>query len=115
MLAAMLKTALTAMCLLTLSATLYLSASLMILQPPRADYQQWSLVASAIMVQGALTLVALRAASPKALRYVAAAGPRRRYLAGVSVVAGFAGSVFMSLKFNTVLNSMLNSPKFCHR
>jgi hypothetical protein len=37
------------------------------------------------------------------------------YLAGVSVVAGFTGSLLMSLKFNTVLNSMLNSPKFCHR
>ena len=37
------------------------------------------------------------------------------YLAGVSVVAGFDASVLMSLKFNTVLNSKLNSPKFCHR
>ena len=29
--------------------------------------------------------------------------------------AGRSGGVLMSLKFNTVLNSMLNSPKFCHR
>jgi len=26
-----------------------------------------------------------------------------------------SGGVLMSLKFSTVLNSMLNSPKFCHR
>ena len=44
MMAAMLKTALAAICLLTLSATLYLSASLLILQPPRANYQQWALI-----------------------------------------------------------------------
>ena len=30
-------------------------------------------------------------------------------------VVGFGASVLMSLKFSTVLNSMLNSPKFCHR
>ena len=70
----MLKTALAANCLLTLSATLYLSASLLILQPSRANSQRWALVASAIIVQGALTLVAMRAGSPKGLRYAAAAG-----------------------------------------
>ena len=32
-----------------------------------------------------------------------------------AVPAGFGVSVLMSLKFNTVLNSMLNSPKFCQR
>ena len=37
-----------------------------------------------------------------------------RYWAG-AVPAGFGTSVLMSLKFSTVLNSMLNSPKFCQR
>ena len=36
------------------------------------------------------------------------------YCAG-AVPAGFAASVLMSLKFSSVLNSMLNSPKFCQR
>ena len=88
--AAMLKTALAAICLLTLSATLYLSASLLILQPPRTNYQQWSLVASVIMVQGALTLVAMRAGSRRGLRYAAAAG-------GVAIAALGASSVYSTV------------------
>jgi hypothetical protein len=72
--AAMAKTALAAICIFTLAATVYLSASLIVLRPPRADYQQWALVASAIIAQGALTLVAMRAGSPRGLRYAAAAG-----------------------------------------
>jgi hypothetical protein len=64
MMAAMLKTALAAICAFTLLATAYLTASLLILRPPRANYQPWALVASAIIVQGALTLVAMRAGSP---------------------------------------------------
>src|SRR5262245_48399407 len=74
MMAAVLKTALAAICLLTLSATVYLGASLLVLQPPRANYPQWALVASAIILQGALTLVGLRVGSPRGLRYGAAAG-----------------------------------------
>jgi hypothetical protein len=35
--------------------------------------------------------------------------------AEASVLGGLGVSVLMSLKFSTVLNSMLNSPKFCHR
>ena len=30
-------------------------------------------------------------------------------------VVSFGVSVLKSLKFSSVLNSMLNSPKFCHR
>jgi hypothetical protein len=104
--AAMLKTALAAICLLTLSATLYLSAALLILQPPGANYQQWSLVASAIMVQGALTLVATRAGSRRGVRYVAAAG-------GVAIAALGASSVYSTVSgphfegYALVLGSML--------
>jgi hypothetical protein len=106
MMAAMVKTALAAICLLTLSATLYLSASLLILQPPRTNYQQWSLVASAIMVQGALTLVAMRAGSRRGLRYAAAAG-------GAAIAALGASSVYSTVSgphfegYALVLGSML--------
>ena len=106
MMAAMLKTALAAISLLTLSATLYLSASLLILQPPRTNYQQWSLVASAIMVQGALTLVAMRAGSCRGLRYAAAAG-------GAAIAALGASSVYSTVSgthfegYALVLGSML--------
>jgi hypothetical protein len=72
--AAMAKTALAAICIFTLAATVYLSGSLMVLRPPGANYQQWAFIASAILVQGALTLVAMRAGSPRVLRYAAAAG-----------------------------------------
>ena len=43
------------------------------------------------------------------------AGLQSEPVYGTDEVAGFAVSILMSLKFNTVLNSMLNSPKFCQR
>jgi hypothetical protein len=106
MMAAMLKTALAAISLFTLSATLYLSASLLILQPPRTNYQQWSLVASAIMVQGALTLAAMRAGSRRGLRYAAVAG-------GAAIAALGASSVYSTVSgphfegYALILGSML--------
>jgi hypothetical protein len=102
----MVKTALAAICFFTLSATVYLSASLLILQPPRANYQQWALVASAIIVQGALTLVAMRAGSPRGLRYAAAAG-------GAAIAALGASSIDSTVSgphfegYALVLGSML--------
>jgi hypothetical protein len=104
--AAMLKTALTAICLLTLSATVYLSASLMILRPPRANYQQWALMAAVIVLQGAITLVAMRAGSRRGLRYAAAAG-------GAAIAALGASSVYSTVSgphfegYALVLGSML--------
>ena len=104
--AAMLKTALAAICLLTLFATVYLSASLLILQPPRANYPQWAFVASAIIVQGALTLVALRAGGPRGLRYAAAAG-------GAAIAALGASYIYSTVSgphfegYALVLGSML--------
>ena len=49
--AAMVKAALAAICVFTLLATMYLTASLLILRPPRANYQQWALVATLILVR----------------------------------------------------------------
>jgi hypothetical protein len=88
--AAMVRTALAAICAFTLLATAYLTASLLILRPPRANYQQWTLVAAVILVQGALTLFALRAGSPKGLRYVAAAG-------GAAIAALGASSAYSTV------------------
>lgn len=102
----MLKTALAAVCLLTLSATLYLSASLLILQPPRANYQQWTLVATAIVAHGVLTLFAMRAGSAKGLRYVAAGGGiALATLGGSWVYSTVSGSHFEG--YALVLGSML--------
>ena len=104
--AAMLKTAVAAICLFTLSATVYLSASLLILRPPRANYPQWALVAGAIIVQGALTLLAIRAGRSKGLRYAVAAG-------GAAIAALGASSVYNTVSgphfegYALVLGSML--------
>jgi hypothetical protein len=106
MMAAMAKTALAAICIFTLLATAYLTASLLILRPPRANYQQWTLVAAVILVQGALTLFALRAGSPKGLRYAAAAG-------GAAIAALGASSIYSTVTgphfegYALVLGSML--------
>jgi hypothetical protein len=102
----MVRTALAAICAFTLLATAYLTASLLILRPPRANYQQWTLVAAVILVQGALTLFALRAGSPKGLRYVAAAG-------GAAIAALGASSAYSTVSgphfegYALVLGSML--------
>jgi hypothetical protein len=72
--AAMLKPALAAICLCTLLATAYLTASLLVLLPPRANYQQWSLMAAVIVAQGVVTLVALFVARTAPARYAALVG-----------------------------------------
>ena len=88
--AAMVKTALAAICVFTLLATGYLSASLFILRPPRANYQQWALVASIIVAQGVLTLAALWLGGTRTLGYVTAAG-------GVVLAALGASAVYSTL------------------
>ena len=88
--AAMVKTALAAVCVFTLVATAYLSASLLILRPPRANSQQWALAASVIVAQGVLTLFALRPGRPKGLHYVTAA-------VGAAIAALGAWSVYSTV------------------
>jgi hypothetical protein len=96
--AATVKTALAAICVFTLLATAYLSASLLILRPPRANYQQWALVATLILVQSALTLAALWLGSKGPwLTEAPEARRRARYLAmagGVAIAALGASSVY---------------------
>ena len=71
----MLKTALTAACSFTLLATAALSASLIVLQPPRANVRQWLLMAALFASAGAATLVALHVRpAGSAIRALALAG-----------------------------------------
>ena len=71
----MLKNALTTMCVLLLLATGYLSLSLVVLNPPRANFPVWFTLAAVFVAQSVLTLVALRMAQPPApLRVMVAAG-----------------------------------------
>jgi len=51
------KTLLAIIASLTVLATSYLSLSLLILHPPRANYQQWIPMAALFLTQGLLTLV----------------------------------------------------------
>jgi len=57
--AAMVRTALAAICVFTLLATGYLSLSLLILRPPRANDQEWAVMASLFVAQSVLTLPVL--------------------------------------------------------
>jgi hypothetical protein len=69
------KTTLTAMCILLLLATGYLSLSLFILNPPRANFLRWFTLATIFIVQSVLTIVAVRMADPPAwLRNLVAGG-----------------------------------------
>src|SRR5258708_27809946 len=69
----MVKKAVAAMCVFPLLATAYLTASLLLLRPPRANYQQSALVACVIVVQGTLTLVALYSAGARNVPHLPAA------------------------------------------
>jgi hypothetical protein len=69
------KTLLAVICSLTVLATGYLSLSLLILRPPRANYQEWIPMAALFLAQGALTLVAVaRGGSGKWIRGILVAG-----------------------------------------
>jgi hypothetical protein len=56
---AVMRATLTAICVLTLLAVAYLSTSLIILRPPRANLGVWFTLAAFLVAQGALTLAAL--------------------------------------------------------
>jgi hypothetical protein len=69
------KTLLAVISSLTVLATLYLSLSLLILHPPRANYQQWIPMAALFLAQGVLTLVAVgRGVSHRWIRAALVAG-----------------------------------------
>jgi hypothetical protein len=83
----MLKTALAAVCALTLLATVYLSLSLVVLQPPRANYRAWFTIAPLLLAQGAITLAALTGIlSARWLQWLALAGAVAATGAGAAAV-----------------------------
>jgi len=72
---AAMRTALAAICILTLLAVASLSASVLILRPPRANVGLWFTLASVFAIVGGLTLTALSADSlPARLRYTVLVG-----------------------------------------
>ena len=85
---AAMRTALAAICVLTLLATAYLSASLIILRPPRANLGVWFTLASFLVAQGALTLAALgpRLGADGAVRMAVLAGGGVMSVVGVWMV-----------------------------
>ena len=71
----MLKPALLAACSLTVLATGYLSLSLAVLRPPRANYQEWFLMAGLFIAQSVLTMMAASAVLSGAwIRWLVLAG-----------------------------------------
>ena len=82
------RATLAAICGFSLLATAYLSASLLILRPPRANYERWAVIALVIVAQGVLTLIALANGSPRGLRYATAAGGVALAAMGAWWVAG---------------------------
>jgi len=53
------RTALAVLCAFTLLAVVYLSVSVLFLQPPRANYEQAALSAALFVIQSGLTLLAI--------------------------------------------------------
>lgn len=103
----MIKTALTAMCVLLLLATGYLSLSLIVLNPPRANFLVWFTLAAIFTIQSVLTLAAVRMERPPA-------GLRLAVAAGACLLVGIAiwrvGATLNSSHFegyNLLLGAML--------
>jgi hypothetical protein len=80
------KTALTAVAAFTALATVYLSLSLAILQPPNADISRWSWLAVVFLLQGALTLGAVAGRLPWQLRWFLLVGGATILLIGASAI-----------------------------
>jgi len=104
---AAMKTALAAMCVLSLIAVAFLSVSLIVLRPPRANYPVWFTLAAFCAIQGGLTLVALSAgALSTALRVGVLAGGAVLAALGVWMVRGTLTSAHFE-GYALVLGSML--------
>ena len=70
----MIKSLLAVSCSATLAATAYLSLSLIILNPPRANFPVWFSLAAVLVAQSLATLVAINMAQPPAALRTAVAG-----------------------------------------
>jgi uncharacterized membrane protein HdeD (DUF308 family) len=100
------RKALGAMCLLTLLAVAYLTVSLVVLRPPRANYPVWFTLASIFVAQGVLTLAGLRARPSPSLRYAVLAGGALLAAVGVWMVRATLASAHFE-GYALVLGSML--------
>jgi hypothetical protein len=104
---AAMKTLLAAICLLTLLAVAYLSASVLILRPPRANVGVWLTLASVFIAVGAFTLAALYVESLSApLRYAVLTGGAVVTAVGAWMVRSTLTSVHFE-GYQLVLGSML--------
>ena len=79
------KTVVAALCVLTLLAVAYLSVSVILLRPPRANYPVWFAVATMIGVQSVATLIAFAHASGL-LRVVTTVGAAVLVATGVGMI-----------------------------
>ena len=77
------KAALAAMCVLVLLAVGYLSLSLIVLNPPRANLPAWFALAAVLAAQSVLTAIALRLPDPPA-------SLRSAVIGGAFVIAAIA-------------------------
>jgi hypothetical protein len=103
----MIKSALAAICFVTLAATAYLSLSLIILHPPRANYQEWLPVAALFATQSGVTLIVLAGTlSGGAVRWLLLAGAVTvMWLGAAWALATITGSHFEG--YALVLGSLL--------
>jgi len=101
------RRALLALCAATVLASTYLSLSMFILRPPRANYSVWTIEAALFAVQGALTIAALvRGGSPSTWsRALLIAGSVVLVVVGVSALSAAATSHFEG--YGVLLGAML--------
>ena len=87
----MVKSALLALCGLTIAAVVYLTTSVVVLRPPRANLSAWLPFAALLVAQCLLTFVA--ASRPLSwLRWLVAAGGAGLVAVGASMVRGTLSS-----------------------
>jgi len=103
----MVKNVLAVVCSGTLIATGYLTLSLLVLNPPRANFQAWLALAAVLVVQSVATMAALAMPRPPAaLRTAVAVGAIAFVLIAVwRVRATLAGTHFEG--YNLLLGAML--------
>ena len=80
------RNVLAALCGFTVLATGYLSLSLLILHPPRADFATWFVMAVLFVLQSVLTLLVLFANGLAGLRNLAVLGGAGILVSGASMV-----------------------------
>src|SRR5690349_8071957 len=80
------RTALAAVCAFTLCAVAYLSLSVLILRPPRVNYQESLLLAALFVATSALTLAALAGISRGWIRWTVVGGAMAIIWTGAAAV-----------------------------